>query len=58
MEVGSFFVLAVIPNPLFDIAGITAGVIRFPVWKFLLTAWAGKTLKAILFAGAGRHILQ
>ena len=54
---GVFFVLAAIPNPLFDIAGIAAGVVRFPVWKFLLSAWAGKTLKAILFAGAGRQLL-
>ena len=52
-----FFILAAIPNPLFDVAGIAAGVMRFPVWKFLLSAWAGKTLKAILFAGAGRHLL-
>jgi membrane protein YqaA with SNARE-associated domain len=52
-----FFALAAIPNPLFDIAGIAAGVIRFPVRKFLLSAWAGKTLKATLFAGAGRHLL-
>jgi membrane protein YqaA with SNARE-associated domain len=53
-----FFVLAAIPNPLFDIAGITAGVVRFPVWKFLLSAWAGKTIKAILFAGLGRQLLR
>ncbi len=52
-----FFILAAIPNPLFDIAGITAGAVRFPVWKFLLTAWAGKTLKAVLFAGAGRQFV-
>lgn len=52
-----FFVLAAIPNPLFDIAGIAAGVVRFPVWKFLLSAWAGKTLKAVVFAGFGRQVL-
>ncbi len=53
-----FFILAAIPNPLFDIAGITAGAVRFPVWKFLLSAAAGKTFKAVLFAGAGRQLLQ
>ena len=51
-----FFVLAAIPNPLFDIAGILAGMVRFPVWKFLVTTWAGKTLKALFFAGAGSHL--
>ncbi len=53
-----FFVLAAFPNPLFDIAGIAAGVVRYPLWKFLLSAWAGKTLKAILFAGVGRQLLK
>jgi membrane protein YqaA with SNARE-associated domain len=53
-----FFVLAAIPNPLFDIAGIAAGVVRFPVGKFLLSAWAGKTLRSILFAGAGRQFFR
>jgi membrane protein YqaA with SNARE-associated domain len=53
-----FFVLAAIPNPLFDIAGIAAGVVRYPLWKFLLSAWAGKTLKAVLFANAGRQLLR
>jgi membrane protein YqaA with SNARE-associated domain len=52
-----FFVLAVIPNPFFDVAGITAGVVRFPVWLFVLSTWAGKTAKAIVLAGAGRQFL-
>ncbi len=52
-----FFILAAIPNPLFDIAGIAAGMVRFPVWKFLLSSGAGKTLKAMLLAGAGRQFL-
>lgn len=52
-----FFFLAAVPNPLFDIAGIAAGVVRFPVWKFLLSAWAGKTLKALLLASAGSQLL-
>jgi membrane protein YqaA with SNARE-associated domain len=53
-----FFVLALIPNPFFDIAGIAAGVVRFPVWLFLLSTWVGKTVKAIVLAGAGRQFLS
>jgi membrane protein DedA with SNARE-associated domain len=53
-----FFVLAAVPNPLFDVAGIVAGMVRFPLWKFLLSTWAGKTLKAIVFAGAGQQLLS
>lgn len=52
-----FFVLAAIPNPLFDIAGITAGIVRFPITRFLLSTWAGKTFKAVCVAGAGRQLL-
>jgi membrane protein YqaA with SNARE-associated domain len=52
-----FFILAAIPNPFFDVAGIAAGAVRFPVWLFLLSAWAGKTVKGIIFAGAGRQLL-
>jgi uncharacterized membrane protein YdjX (TVP38/TMEM64 family) len=54
----AFFLLALIPNPLFDLAGIAAGVVRFSIWRFLLSVWAGKTLKAILFAGLGRKLLS
>ena len=47
------FVFATTPLP-FDILGIGAGVLRFPVWKFLLACWAGKTIiyMAMAFAGA------
>ncbi len=45
--------LAIIPNPLFDLAGMAAGALRMPVAKFLLWAWIGKTIKMLLFAYAG-----
>jgi membrane protein YqaA with SNARE-associated domain len=49
------FVLSLIPNPLFDVAGIAAGVMRIPVWKFLAASWCGKVAKAtaVAYAGAG-----
>lgn len=47
------FLLALIPNPLFDAAGMIAGALRFPVWRFLIAAGLGKILKNILFAYAG-----
>ena len=39
------FILSVVPNPFFDVAGIAAGALRFPVWRFLGLVWMGKTLK-------------
>jgi uncharacterized membrane protein YdjX (TVP38/TMEM64 family) len=49
----TIFVLSVIPNPVFDLAGMAAGALHFPVWKFLLACWIGKTVKAIAVAYAG-----
>ena len=39
------FILSVVPNPIFDAAGIAAGALRYPVWRFLGIVWVGKTLK-------------
>jgi uncharacterized membrane protein YdjX (TVP38/TMEM64 family) len=49
------FVLALLPNPLFDVAGMIAGVLRLPLWKFLLSSVAGKVIKNIAFALAGAY---
>lgn len=46
------FVMSLIPNPVFDIVGITSGMMRIPFWMFLLAAWAGNVLKATLVAFA------
>ena len=49
----TLFILALIPNPLFDVAGAVAGALRFPLWKFLLYGGAGRIMKHIIFAFAG-----
>jgi membrane protein YqaA with SNARE-associated domain len=49
----ALFILAAIPNPIFDIAGAAAGALRMPFWKFMLYGGAGRTIKHILFAFAG-----
>jgi len=46
------FILAAVPNPIFDVGGLIAGVIRIPAWRFLLITWMGKSLRFGLFAGA------
>ena len=43
----AIFIFAVTPFLLVDIAGMVAGALRYPMWKFLLVAWAGKTIKYI-----------
>jgi membrane protein YqaA with SNARE-associated domain len=49
------FVLSAIPNPFFDLAGIAAGTLKYPVWRFLFFCWLGKTLKTTLVAFAGAY---
>ena len=52
------FVLSVIPNPMFDLAGIAAGALKFPPLQFLAACWAGKTIKAIAIALLGAGSLE
>jgi len=51
----TIFVLAIIPNPVFDLGGMAAGTLRFPLWKFLASCTAGKVIKNIAFALAGYY---
>jgi membrane protein YqaA with SNARE-associated domain len=51
----TIFFLSVFPSPFFDLAGIAAGALRFPIGYFLLSCWLGKTLKTIIFALVGAH---
>ena len=46
------FLFAITPLP-FDLLGIVAGVLRFPIWKFFLACWLGKTALNIIIAYAG-----
>ena len=50
--------LAFIPNPLFDLAGIMAGILKMPVWTFLAYCLIGKVLKMMMFAYAGDWIMN
>ncbi len=51
-------VLAAVPNPAFDTAGLAAGALRMRWWHFLSAAWFGKTIQAVLIAYAGRLSLE
>ena len=53
----TIFILSVIPNPVFDLAGVAAGVLRFPLPRFLVACFLGKTIKALVFAIAGAQSL-
>ena len=49
--------LAAIPNPLFDLAGVAAGMLKMPLPRFLFWVWIGVTIKMLLFAFAGYFAL-
>ena len=55
----ALFVLAAIPNPLFDVAGIIAGLSKMKVSTYLIVVCAGKIVKflAIAYLGAGSSAL-
>ena len=41
---------AFVPNPVFDAIGFAAGVLKYPLWKFLLACFLGKSLKFLMAA--------
>jgi membrane protein YqaA with SNARE-associated domain len=54
----TILVLSFVPNPIFDVAGITAGILKMPLWQFLLFSWIGKVLKMLVFSYGGSFILN
>lgn len=50
--------MAVIPNPIFDLAGIAAGMLKMPVGRFLLWCSLGKIIKMLIFSYAGASIFN
>ncbi len=47
------FGMSVLPNPFFDVAGVIAGAVRMPLWKFFIAVLLGKVIKSMYIAGAG-----
>ncbi|GAH46032.1 unnamed protein product [marine sediment metagenome] len=52
------FILAAIPNPFFDLAGVAAGSLKMPVLRFFLFCWMGEIIKMGIFAFAGASTLD
>jgi uncharacterized membrane protein YdjX (TVP38/TMEM64 family) len=52
------FILSAIPNPVFDMAGVIAGVLKMPVLKFLTACWVGETIKMLIFSFAGSAVIN
>jgi membrane protein YqaA with SNARE-associated domain len=52
----TIFVLAAIPLPLIDLAGLTAGALGLGFWRFEAACIAGKTIRFLLVAFLGRYL--
>jgi membrane protein YqaA with SNARE-associated domain len=51
------FVFALLPLPLFDVAGTVAGVCKMPIAKFITACFLGKTLKMLTVAFIGQLVI-
>lgn len=54
----AILVLAAIPNPFFDVAGVAAGISKMPMRTFLFFIWIGQLIKMTFFAYAGYYSLE
>ena len=52
------FILSILPNPIFDLAGIAAGVLRYPIKLFLVWIWIGTFLKFLIVTHACAHSVE
>ncbi len=57
-DIFAIFLLAFIPNPAFDFAGLAAGAIRMDIKKFIIFCAIGKALRFFLIAYMGFYSLS
>ena len=50
------FALAAPPNPVFDIAGLSAGALGLPYWMFFTAVFLGRTIRMGLISVAGLQL--
>lgn len=49
------FIIAIIPNPFFDVIGILAGLVNYPPLKFFAIMFVGRFLRYWALAQVGAH---
>jgi uncharacterized membrane protein YdjX (TVP38/TMEM64 family) len=54
----TILILAIIPNPAFDMAGIAAGALKLPIRRFLFWCVLGKIIKMSFFAYGGAALIN
>lgn len=51
----TLFTLSAIPNPFFEVAGLMAGAVRMPFWRFFSSVFAGKVTRGLILAFIGYY---
>lgn len=54
----TILLLAAIPNPFFDLAGMAAGALKMPIQKFVFWCVIGKIIKMLIFAYTGAYSIN
>jgi membrane protein DedA with SNARE-associated domain len=54
----TILVMAFVPNPLFDLAGMAAGMLKLPFFRFLFWCSMGKIIKMLVFAYTGASLFK
>ena len=54
----TIFVLSLFPIPFFDLAAMAGGLVGYPLWRFMIATWLGKTIKATIAAWAGHRGIE
>ena len=49
----TLLVLSAVPNPAFEVAGLTAGAVRMRFWSFMVAVLIGKNIRGLALAFAG-----
>jgi membrane protein YqaA with SNARE-associated domain len=53
----TLFLLSAIPNPLFDVAGLTAGSLGYSPWRYWLAVALGKSIVYVALALGGQTLI-
>lgn len=51
----TLFILSAIPDPVFEVAGITAGAVRMAFWRFMTAVIGGSLVRGLVLAYAGHR---
>ena len=52
------FLFALLPLPVFDVIGLIAGAVNYPVWRFFLAMVSARIIRNILFALTGTKLFS